>query len=162
LQTFFIADQTKKRRKAMNESAQTPMTKKKFTEYLKAHSTGDYARTASSYLTEDVVFENPLFGFVGADNYGKFFTENLTNIGIKEIVRPKNMLLDGDIVAAEIDVEMIFSRDMPEFPFRPMKKGDSIVLNNGAFYKIRDGRIAHISVYWMKYWFNGVSSSVVK
>ncbi len=146
----------------MNEPAQTRMTKQRMTEYFEAHSAGNYERTASLYLTEDVVFENPLFKFVGSDGYSKFFLENLTNMGVKEIIRPKSMLIDGDIVAAEIDVEMIFGEDIPNFPFRSVKKGDSIVLNNGAFYKIRDGRIAHISVYWMKYWMKGVESSVVK
>jgi hypothetical protein len=138
------------------------MTKQKMAEYFEAHSTGDFKRTASLYLTEDILFENPMFSFVGQDNYDKFFTEILTNAGITELLHPKHMLIEGNIVAAEVDVEMIFSRDMPEFPFRPMKKGDSIVLNNGVFYEIRNGRIARISVYWMKYVIDGVQSSVIK
>jgi hypothetical protein len=151
-----------RRRKAMNESPQTPMTKQKMAEYFEAHSTDDFERTASLYLTEDILFENPLFNFVGQDSYSKFITENLTNLGIRELIRPKNMLIDGNIVAAEVDVELIFSKDMPEFPFRPIKKGESVVLNNGVFYEIRNGRIARISVYWMKYLMNGVETSVVR
>ena len=130
----------------MNESAQTPMTKQKMMEYFDIYNTADYERVASLFYTEDVVFKFPADTFEGKENLLNFL-KAVHPEGVKEIMRPTNMLMDGDNEAVEIDVEFTFGIDLPDFPLGPAKKGDILQNKIGAFYKIKGGKIVYITIY---------------
>jgi ketosteroid isomerase-like protein len=130
----------------MKEAARTTMTKQDIVEYFQVYNTGDYKKAASLYYTEDVVFATPDKEFPGRDNVIAML-ENIHRGGVKEIMHAKNMVAEGDQIAVEIEAEFTFPEDAPDFILRPAKKGESIITKFGVFYKIREGRIARITLY---------------
>ena len=60
----------------------------------------------------------------------------------------KNILIDGDQAAVEIDFEFTAREDIPDFRGQgPAKKGDVQRGSWGALYKFRGDRITSIKLY---------------
>lgn len=122
------------------------MTKERMMEYYEVYNSGDHEKAVSIYYTQDVVFESPEVKYAGQENVIKFLVES-HRAGVKEILRPIRILVDGDNVAVELEMELEVLEDIPDFHIKPVKKGESIKIGRAAFYKIRDGKIAHVKVY---------------
>jgi len=129
----------------MKGSARTTV-EKLMMEYFEAYNGGDYEKVASIYYAEDAVLEFPADRIVGRKNILEYLV-GVNSGGTKEILRPTNILIDGDNVAVQINSEFKFSEDAPDFFLRPAKKGDSFLAKIGVFYKIRDDKIVHITIY---------------
>lgn len=113
-------------------------------EYFRLY-TGDFEKAVELYYAEDIIFENPDNTFNGRQAILDHFKE--ARDGIKEIFTPLNIVMEGDRIAAEIDVELLATKDKPDFPAGPLKEGDSLHRRVGVFYRIRDGRICNVNVY---------------
>lgn len=144
----------------MNSQSASPMTKEKMMEYFESFNKEGDEKTFKKYYTEDAVFKTP-WGrtFSGVNNIIKYMEEEAHYYGkIKETLHPGNILIDGDDVAVELKTEFHALEDIPKFHLGPsFKKGDKIQWILSAFYKIRDGKIAHVQIYvvleqWLRKW----------
>jgi ketosteroid isomerase-like protein len=122
------------------------ITKKEIMKYFDVFNSADYERAVSSYYSEDIIFESPNDKFVGRESILRVFIDAHAG-GIKEILTPTNILIDGDNVAMQLDVKFTFPLDVPNFHLGPAKKGDSFSSKIAVFYKINNGKITHITLY---------------
>lgn len=136
------------------------MDKKTMTEYFESFNTKGDEETFRKYYTEDAVFKTP-WGrtFSGVDNIIKYMMEEAHYGGkVKETLKPTKIVIDGDDVAVEILTEFEALDDLPRFHLGPsFKKGEKMQWILSAFYKIRNGKIAHVQIYvvlepWLREW----------
>jgi len=120
------------------------MNRDEMQEYFKLY-TEDFEKAVDLYYAEDIVFENPDNIFNGRQAILDHF--RVVRDGIKEIFTPLNIVIENDRIAAEIDVELLATKDKPDFPAGPLKEGDSLHRRVGVFYHIRDGKICNVNVY---------------
>ena len=120
------------------------MNRDEMLEYFKLY-TEDFEKAVALYYAEDIVFENPDNTFVGRQAILDHF--RVVRDGIKEIFTPLNIVIEGNKIAAEIDVELLATKDKPDFATGPLKKGESIHRRVGVFYHLRDDRICKVNVY---------------
>jgi len=124
------------------------MNKEKFLQYIKDFNEGDYRHFILSYFTEDAIFENPEVRHEGRENIIRYFIKS--HKGVNEVLRAKNILTDGNRIAAELEAELQFTADRPDHHIRPVKKGDRLLLTISAFYDLEDSKIRHIRIYRRK------------
>ena len=121
-------------------------TKETMMEYFDQLNTGDFERVVPLLFTEDLTFVSPKRELTGLEAMTRLFIDAHPK-GTKTVLRPTNMCIDGDNVAVEISEDWIFSEDIPETFVGPVKKGDTITMKIAGFYKVRNGKIAHVTVY---------------
>jgi len=128
--------------------SETPMTKEKLEEFYKDFSTRGYEYGALNYFTEDVVYENPGgLEYSGRDNVINYMRGVHRGDAIKETITPVRVVMDRDVVAAELIIRLDATIDVPDHNIAPLKKGDSIAHRVSAWYTLRGGRIARLKVY---------------
>ena len=66
------------------------MNKEKFYQYIKDFNGGDFEKVASTYYTEDVIFDTPDYRYEGKEEVKKFFIE--FHKGMDETLRIENVL----------------------------------------------------------------------
>jgi len=95
-----------------------------------------------NFYSDDLVYDSPRWKLHGQAEFEAFyvkawkhFTEHLTVNSIE--LRPNQMVVD---LSNHIDV----FADFPDFPARPLKKGDSFVVSGTVVYTIEHGRISRI------------------
>ena len=120
------------------------MNRDEMLEYFKLY-TEDFEKAVERYYTEDIVFANPDNVFNGRQAILEHF--RIVRDGIKEIFTPLNIVMEGDKIAAELDIELLATRDKPDFAAGPLKEGESIHRTVGAFYHLRDNKICRVNVY---------------
>lgn len=124
------------------------MNKEKFFQYVKDFNKGDYRGFISTYFTEDAIFETPDVRCEGQESIMNFFIRG--HKGVNEVLKVKNILVDGNSIAAELEAEMQVTADRPDHHIRPSKKGETFIINQAAFYDIKDSKISHVRVYRRK------------
>ena len=124
------------------------MNKEKFFQYIKDFNEGDYRHFILSYFTEDAIFENPEVRHEGRENIIRYFIKS--HKGVHEVLRVKNILIDGNRIAAELEAELQVTVDRPDHHIRPVKKGETLLLTISAFYDLKDFKICHIRIYRRK------------
>jgi hypothetical protein len=127
---------------------ETPMTKEKLEEFYNDFSTKGFEYGALTYFTEDVIYENPGgLEYSGRDNVINYMKGVHHGDAIKETIIPVRVLIDGDVVAAELIIRLDATIDVPDHNIAPLKKGDSVAHRVSAWYTLRGGRIARLKVY---------------
>jgi hypothetical protein len=124
------------------------MNKERFHQYIADFNKGDYREVLSTYYAEDAILETPDVRYEGLENVIDFFIRS--HKGVKEFLTVTNLLIDGDGVAAELEAEMKVTLDRPDHHIRPLKKGDTMMINQCALYDVKDSRIRHVRVYRRK------------
>jgi SnoaL-like domain len=112
------------------------MTKEKFRDYIDSFNRDDYAGFGK-YYAEDVLLDlGGRMEIRGRDGILDFYR------GVKKRVREtltiNNVLVDGNVLAAEIATEFYGLEDWPDFIAGPLMKGDAINLISFIFYTIND------------------------
>ncbi len=120
------------------------MNLEKWEEYLKAFAE-DYENAIHTYYAEDVVFETPKNKFSGTQALLDYFDS--TRTGIREVLTPLNVFVKDGGLAAELNAELQAYEDAPNFPEKPLKRGESISKRVCAFYDFRDGKISRVKIY---------------
>jgi ketosteroid isomerase-like protein len=125
-----------------------PMTKKKLEEYFEVFSKEGYIKAIPTYFAEDAVFENSIgMEACGIENILKLLDYTHRDGIVKETLTPVTILIDGDGVAVELVMEAVVSEDVLDYHMASLKKGESVKVRLGVFYKIKDGKIARAKVY---------------
>lgn len=121
------------------------MTSYEFRRYCRAFSTTrDKAAVFDRYYTPDAVFEHPFKGtFRDKAAIVRFWTTG--HRGIREVIKPRSILICGNRIAAELLIEWHCEQDTNYLG--PRRKGEVYRADCAAFYKLRCGRFAHVKLY---------------
>jgi len=121
------------------------MNRQEFEEYCNEFSSGsERADFFDRYYDPDAVFEHPLKGaFKGKKAIVEFWTAG--HKGIREVLKPQNVLLDAHRIAAEVLVEWHCLEDTDYLGLR--KKGHVYYAECAAFFHLKNGRFAHVKLY---------------
>ena len=124
------------------------MTESELSEYFALYNSGQFETAVAAHYTQDAVFEMPGDepDHVGSNEILKWFQERGTS-GYTEKLRPVNVVMNDTQIAVELIAEYHAYEDVPDFPIRPLKKGDSLSRRDGVFYDLRDGKICRVCVY---------------
>jgi len=121
------------------------LNKEEFYEYCKAFSTAKDKRDFfDRYYHADATFEHPLKGiFRGKEEIVNFWMGG--HRGIHEIIKERNLLIDEDRVAAELDIEWHCTEDTDYLGQR--KKGEVYYADCAAFYFFENKKIKKVKLY---------------
>lgn len=111
-----------------------------FAQYVQAFNASDDAELVNRFFADDVVVSNGVHTLRGARELLNFLEG--AHEGIRSFMRPKIVLGDDNHVFAEIDMEFHAKKDMPDFAFGALKKGEFTTVRYFALYDLRDGKIA--------------------
>jgi len=110
--------------------------------YVELFNSGNDDALVKTYFTEDTIFSSGSRAFYGADELLKFL--NWAHDGIREILRPQVVAQDDDHILAEIDIDFHALVDKPDFPFKPLKKGEMTTVKFFVVYYLRGGKVCHL------------------
>jgi hypothetical protein len=115
-----------------------------FNHYLQSFNGTDEAAFVRNSYTEDLIVEGPQ----GVMNGQQAWLGALTFIHdrIEERLYPVTVMREGDTILAEIKGVFTATADRADFPFGPLKKGESVTVKMLAKYEIRGSKIAHITL----------------
>ena len=118
------------------------MTEDDFRTYVAAFNAGDYPGFGRFYA-DDVVFElGSAKKIVGRDNILDFYRE--VKAHIDEVVHLLDVIVTPTRIAMHCRTTFDCFADWPEFDIRPVKAGDSWVVETIALYEVEDDRFTHI------------------
>lgn len=120
-----------------------------FEAYAKAFSEAeDKSEFFDRYYDPEITFAHPFKGtFRGKQELVSFWNsgKNSGHAGIHEILHFTNQVVQGDKIAAELDIEWRCFEDTNYLG--PRKKGDVFWGKCAAFYDIRDGKFLRVQLY---------------
>ena len=121
------------------------MNIQKFEEYCKEYNTGgNKVEFFDRYYDPEAVFEHPIKGtFKGKKAIVGFWTKG--HQGIREVLKPLNVLSEGNQFAAEVRVEWHCLHDTDYLGFR--KKGKVYLSECAGFFHLKSGRIIRAKMY---------------
>jgi hypothetical protein len=69
--------------------------------------------------------------------------------GVREVMRPQNVLQQGDLLFADVDMDFHASKERPDFPFGHLRPGDLVTVKFFVTYRIRNGKVVELkSMTW--------------
>ena len=133
---------------SLDKTANAGMSREDFAAYVQAFNTQDPEIFARKYFTPDVTFERRDHRITrGMEQYIKEYYAS--HDGLTEVLNPQRVLIDGNNIAMEVNVDFAATKDQPNFIIQPMRAGDKLMVKLFVFYTIRAGRIAHVkSARW--------------
>lgn len=130
---------------AASEPACTPsaggLTEQDFRDYIAAFNRNDF-EGFGKYYAEDVVFEGRGRHFKNREEVLSFYRE--VKQRMRETITVHEVIVGPQGLAAEIETELYAFVDWPDFVTGPIKKGETILTRNFAWYDIVDGKFKHI------------------
>ncbi len=120
------------------------MDKDGINKYFETYSS-DFDQAIDTYYTDDIDFEYPGGKFQGKEAVRGYFAK--VHQKFNEILRPVNLLIEGNRVAAEVEAELQALIDFPDFGGKPFNKGESQFTTYGIFYDLRDDKICRVKIY---------------
>lgn len=118
-----------------------------YDDYIALFNTGDDAALIERFFADDVVFSGGSRDYQGKTALKGFL--DWAHDGVREVMRPQNVLTRGDLIFAEIDMDFHATRERPEFPFGHLRPGDLVTVKFFVTYKVRDGKVVELkSMTW--------------
>lgn len=113
-----------------------------FREYVTRFNEDDF-EGFGSYYAEDVEFElGDRKRIVGREDVLEFYREVASRV--EETLTVRDVLVDGDRIAAELETEFHALEDWPDFVGGPMKAGETVEFVSFVHYWIEDGQFRTI------------------
>ena len=97
-----------------------------YDDYIALFNTGDDAALIERFFADDLVFSGGSREYRGKAGLKSFL--DWAHDGIREVMRPQNVLRRGDLIFAEIDMDFHASKERPEFPFGALHPGDLVTV----------------------------------
>ncbi|EOD47029.1 hypothetical protein UCRNP2_6238 [Neofusicoccum parvum UCRNP2] len=119
----------------------------KYQDYIDAFNNNADESAKAAFFTDDVILQAPYAHLQGRDAVLAMFAA--AHSKVKEELRPRLVVQDGDIIMAEVDAAFVAKEDTPGSPFYEFKKGKAVAFRFFGVYKLREDRICefHLS-YW--------------
>ena len=109
--------------------------------YLKVYNSGDHRELVRRFCTDDVCFEAGALErvFRGKEEVLEFLLS--LQDGVRDVLRAQVVMQDERHIFAEADMDFYAERDLPEFPFGPLGRGEYLTMKVFVVYYLREGRI---------------------
>jgi ketosteroid isomerase-like protein len=118
-----------------------------YQEYEQLFNTGDDAALVERYFHDDVVFTGGAREYRGKAALKGFL--DWAHDGVREVMRPQNVLHGADLLFAEVDMDFHASKERTDFPFGHLRPGDQVTVKFFVTYRLRDGKVAELkSMTW--------------
>jgi ketosteroid isomerase-like protein len=118
-----------------------------YNEYEALFNSGDDAALVAKYFDDDVVFSGGSRDYRGKGQLKAFL--DWAHDGVREVMRPQNVLQNEDSVFAEVDMDFHASKERPEFPFGHLRAGDLVTVKFFVTYRLRGGKVVELkSMTW--------------
>jgi hypothetical protein len=118
-----------------------------YNEYEQLFNTGNDAELVARYFHEDVVFTGGAREYHGSAALKSFL--DWAHDGVREVMRPQNVLQRDDLLFAEVDMDFHASKERTDFPFGHLRPGDLVTVKFFVTYRIRDGKVTELkSMTW--------------
>jgi len=119
----------------------------KYDEYQQLFNTGNDAELVARYFHDDVVFTGGARDYRGKAALKSFL--DWAHDGVREVMRPQNVLQSDDLLFAEVDMDFHASKERTDFPFGHLRPGDLVTVKFFVTYRFRDGKVAELkSMTW--------------
>lgn len=115
-----------------------------FKHYLQSFNGADEAAFVREFYTEDLIVEGPQGVMSGQQAWVNALT--FVHDRVEERLHPVTVMQDGDTILAEIRGVFTATADRADFPFGPLKKGETLTVKMLGKYEIRGGKIAHLTL----------------
>lgn len=119
-------------------------TREGFEAYLKSFNSGNIDEFVAKYFVKDAIFEKSGYTLCGAETIATHF-KSVVNTVIEEKITLLNYMVQDDLVAAELVIELTAVRD--GFYIHERKKGEKEIEYCADFYTVKDNKIAHARIY---------------
>jgi ketosteroid isomerase-like protein len=118
-----------------------------YDQYEALFNTGDDAALVERYFADDVLFTGGTREHRGKAALKAFL--DWAHDGVREVMRPQNVLQRDDLLFAEVDMDFHASKERPEFPFGPLYPGDMVTVKFFVTYRLRDDKVVELkSMTW--------------
>jgi ketosteroid isomerase-like protein len=118
-----------------------------YDDYIALFNTGDDAALIERFFADDLVFSGGSREYRGKAGLKSFL--DWAHDGVREVMRPQNVLHRGDLIFAEIDMDFHASKERPEFPFGALHPGDLVTVKFFVTYRLRDDKVVELkSMTW--------------
>ena len=115
--------------------------------YETLFNTGDDAALVERYFDDEVRFSGGSRDYQGKAALKAFL--DWAHDGVREVMRPQNVLQQGDLVFAEVDMDFHATKERPEFPFAHLHPGDTVTVKFFVTYRLKDGKVVELkSMTW--------------
>ena len=115
--------------------------------YETLFNTGDDAALVERYFDDDVAFSGGSRDYRGKAALKAFL--DWAHDGVREVMRPQNVLQQGDLLFAEVDMDFHASKERAEFPFGHLRPGDLVTVKFFVTYRLRNGKVVELkSMTW--------------
>jgi ketosteroid isomerase-like protein len=118
-----------------------------YKEYEALFNTGNDAALVERFFDDDVAFSGGTRDYRGKAQLKAFL--DWAHDGVREVMRPQNVLQQGDLLFAEIDMDFHATRERPDFPFGHLRPGDLVTVKFFVTYRLRAGKVVQLkSMTW--------------
>jgi hypothetical protein len=119
-----------------------------YDDYIAAFNEGDDAALVEKWFAPDCVMYGGTRTSRGRDGLLAFL--RWAHDGVREVVRPRLVMNQGDRLFVDVDMDFICTAPRPDFPFAPLMPGDIITVRFFVTYKLNeDGLIQELcSMTW--------------
>jgi ketosteroid isomerase-like protein len=115
--------------------------------YETLFNTGDDAALVERYFDDGVRFSGGSRDYQGKSELKAFL--DWAHDGVREVMRPQNVLQQGDLVFAEVDMDFHATKERPEFPFGHLRPGDIVTVKFFVTYRLKNGKVIELkSMTW--------------
>ncbi len=118
-----------------------------YDDYIAVFNTGDDAALIERFFADDVVFSGGTRDHRGKAALKAFL--DWAHDGVREVMRPQNVLRQGDLIFVEVDMDFHASKERADFPFGHLRPGDMVTVKFFVTYRLRDQKVAELkSMTW--------------
>jgi hypothetical protein len=115
----------------------------RFADYLTAFNRYDDAALIRDFWAKDCIMETAAGRVMRGQAEVLAMLDRLHD-GVRETMRPQTVIEDGRRIFAEIDMDFTGQRDRPDFPFGPLKAGETLTVKVFALYRAEGGKVVHL------------------
>jgi ketosteroid isomerase-like protein len=118
-----------------------------YKEYERVFNTGDDALLVERFFDDSVTFTGGTREHRGKPALKAFL--DWAHDGVREVMRPQNVLQQGDMVFAEVDMDFHATKERSDFPFGHLHPGDSVTVKFFVAYRLKNDRVVDLkSMTW--------------
>jgi hypothetical protein len=118
-----------------------------YDEYIALFNTGNDTALVDRFFDDDILFTGGTREYRGKAALMGFL--NWAHDGVREVMRPQNVLQQRDLLFADIDMDFHASKPRPEFPFGALQPGDLVTVKFFVTYRIGNGKVVQLkSMTW--------------
>jgi ketosteroid isomerase-like protein len=118
-----------------------------YKQYEALFNTGNDAALVERFFDDEVVFSGGSREMRGKPALSAFLA--WAHDGVREVMRPQNVLQQGNLLFAEIDMDFHASKERPEFPFGHLYAGDLVTVKFFVTYRLHNDKVVELkSMTW--------------